>query len=342
MPEACNEASELSFSTVFARGQDGYPDYRIPSLVTTRTGTLLAFAEGRQTLSDHARNDIVVKRSLDRGETWSRLIHVHQDGDSVLVNPCAVVLESGRVLVMYQRFPYGYHARAMGESIKLLEPGLRGNAVCTTLVAYSDDDGKTWSKPRDVTAGTKRAEKINSTATGPGQGIVLTRGDHKGRIIMPTNEGWCEGRDRFFNVYAAYSDDGGETWQYGEPAPNGAKGQGNEVQMVELSDGSVLLNTRSYRGSGFRKTAVSEDGGRTWSPLTDKFRDVEGVVYHFGGDEHGIIQLNNPSREINLGDKLSVITPHCDPTVNLYDFYYPYRNGVVEEIWPISARGRSQ
>ncbi len=73
-----------------------------------------------------------------------------------------------------------------------------------------------------------------------------------------------------------------------------------------------------------------------------EFRDVEGVVYHFGGDEHGIVQLNNPSLEISLGDKLSVITPHCDPTVNLYDFYYPYRNGVVEEIWPISARGRSQ
>ncbi|HIG40452.1 MAG: DSD1 family PLP-dependent enzyme [bacterium] len=73
-----------------------------------------------------------------------------------------------------------------------------------------------------------------------------------------------------------------------------------------------------------------------------EFRDVEGVVYHFGGDEHGIIQLNNPSIEINLGDKLRVITPHCDPTVNLYDYYYPYRDGVVEEIWPISARGRSQ
>lgn len=73
-----------------------------------------------------------------------------------------------------------------------------------------------------------------------------------------------------------------------------------------------------------------------------EFRDVEGCVYHFGGDEHGIVQLNNPSLEINLGDKLSVITPHCDPTVNLYDFYYPYRDGVVEEIWPISARGRSQ
>jgi len=73
-----------------------------------------------------------------------------------------------------------------------------------------------------------------------------------------------------------------------------------------------------------------------------EFRDIEGVVYHFGGDEHGIVQLNNPSKEIRLGDRLAIITPHCDPTVNLFDYYYPYRDGVVSEIWPISARGRSQ
>lgn len=73
-----------------------------------------------------------------------------------------------------------------------------------------------------------------------------------------------------------------------------------------------------------------------------EFRDIEGVVYHFGGDEHGIVQLNNPSKEIRLGDRLPIITPHCDPTVNLFDYYYPYRDGLVNEIWPISARGRSQ
>lgn len=73
-----------------------------------------------------------------------------------------------------------------------------------------------------------------------------------------------------------------------------------------------------------------------------ELKEFEGATYHFGGDEHGIIQLNNPSREIVLGEKLPIIPPHCDPTVNLYDFYYPYRNGIVEEIWPISARGKSQ
>lgn len=86
--------------------------------------------------------------------------------------------------------------------------------------------------------------------------------------------------------------------------------------------------------AGFKSLASDKDA--------PEFRDVEGVVFHWGGDEHGIVQLNNPSRAVELGDRLQVITPHCDPTVNLHDYYYPYRNGVVEEIWPISARGCSQ
>ncbi|MFN3238665.1 MAG: DSD1 family PLP-dependent enzyme [Pseudomonadales bacterium] len=73
-----------------------------------------------------------------------------------------------------------------------------------------------------------------------------------------------------------------------------------------------------------------------------EFRQLEGVRYHFGGDEHGIVQLDNPSQTVALGDRFELIPPHCDPTVNLYDYYYPHRNGVIEEIWPVSARGRSQ
>ncbi len=76
--------------------------------------------------------------------------------------------------------------------------------------------------------------------------------------------------------------------------------------------------------------------------MAPEFRDIEGVIYHWGGDEHGIVQLNNPSGAIELGHKLPMLTPHCDPTVNLHDYYYPYRDGVVSEIWPIAARGCSQ
>ncbi len=75
--------------------------------------------------------------------------------------------------------------------------------------------------------------------------------------------------------------------------------------------------------------------------MAPRFRDVEGVVFHWGGDEHGIVQLDNPSMDISLGQKLPMLTPHCDPTVNLHDFYFPFRDGLVHEIWPITARGFS-
>ncbi|GMW03020.1 MAG: hypothetical protein AMXMBFR84_41560 [Candidatus Hydrogenedentota bacterium] len=71
-------------------------------------------------------------------------------------------------------------------------------------------------------------------------------------------------------------------------------------------------------------------------------RDITGVTYDIGGDEHGILMLDSPSRPIEIGDKLAIIPAHCDPTINLYDRFHVCRNGQIEEIWPISARGMSQ
>ena len=262
--------SHPSFITVFQRDDGLYPEYRIPALVASTSGALLAFAEGRERSSDHAENDIVLKRSLDNGASWSETMVVFEDGANVAVNPTAAVLPSGRILLMFQRFPAGWHARPMDDGkIKLLHPGVTGEFISKTLLMYSDDDGQTWSAPRDVTAGTKRPSGVNSTATGPGIGIVLARGEYKGRIIMPTNEGAWDKHMRLFNVYACYSDDQGESWQYGEPAPNGDEGYGNEVQMVELADGSILLNSRSIYGAKYRKLAISKNGGQTWSQLKD-------------------------------------------------------------------------
>jgi D-serine deaminase-like pyridoxal phosphate-dependent protein len=76
--------------------------------------------------------------------------------------------------------------------------------------------------------------------------------------------------------------------------------------------------------------------------VVPEFKDITGVRYGWGGDEHGILVFKDPSREIKLGDKMQFIVSHCDPTVNLYDFYHPHRGGKVEELWPIAARGHSQ
>ena len=88
---------------------------------------------------------------------------------------------------------------------------------------------------------------------------------HACRLDMPFNEGPY---DRW-RVYAAFSDDGGDSWRIGAVAPNAPKGLGNEVQMFERADGAVVLNARQHLGAKRRTAAVSTDGGATWSQLAD-------------------------------------------------------------------------
>ena len=98
---------------VFTRGDGANSTYgyRIPALTVTKKGTVLALAERRTGLHDHAKNDIVLRRSTDGGRTWGDLIVVSEEGDDSLNDPCAIVLDSGRVLVRYKRYPEGVHAR---------------------------------------------------------------------------------------------------------------------------------------------------------------------------------------------------------------------------------------
>jgi len=256
----CAMASEgLEIIQVFSSGTEGYHTFRIPAMIVAQDGAILAFAEGRSSPNDQARNDIVLKRSFDNGTTWHPLQVVAEDGMHSLNNPCAVVVrENGRVLLMYQRYPQGVPERKV-------EAGFKGDKICRNFIQVSDDHGATWSKPKEITRKTKRKSFATSIASGPGNAIQLRRGAYEGRIIFPFNQGpWGK-----WNVYAVYSDNGGRTWKYGDVAPFGDKGIGNEVQMVELSDGRVRINSRSHEGSKLRKTALSSDGGITWSPLVD-------------------------------------------------------------------------
>ena len=265
-------AEEPQFSNVFIGGQGGFPAIRIPSLVLTKHGTLLALAEGRAfARADQANNKIILKRSTDFGKTWGDLKIIADDGTNCLNNPCTVVDQSsGRIVVMFQSYPA--HHRERDRSIK---PGLDGRDIVRNYVITSTDEGTTWSPLQDVTRTTKHAERVTIMASGPGIGIELQRSvHHLGRIIIPFNEGpfgqW--------KVLAVFSDDGGKSWQLGEPAPGccvtNVSGKlvslVNEVQMVELSDGSVMLNSRKWGGQAVRKTAVSSDGGRTWSRIAEE------------------------------------------------------------------------
>lgn len=288
------------FSTVFEHGMDGWPDYRIPALLATRKGTLLAFAEGRQSLSDHSQNNIILKRSTDSGRSWKAIQVVHEAGSNILVNPCAVALDFGRVLLMYQYFPAAFHSRNMGKNIKRLSPGLAGTNVSLTLLQWSDDDGVTWSRPRDVTRQTKRPEGVYFTCSGPGIGLQLKRGPRRGRILIPTGEGtWDES-----HVFACISDDGGETWRMGKNTTSG-KTISSEAQFVELADGAILLNVRcsEENENKTRKTSVSHDGGETWSPFQDNPQLPEPscmatiLRYSWPEDGRSLILFANPASQ---------------------------------------------
>lgn len=259
----------LEFTNVFVAGDGGFRSIRIPSLVITRQGTLLAFAEGRGAPQDQAGNDLVLRRSRDGGRTWDPLQVVQEDGAHSLNNPTAVVDDTtGRIFLMYQRIP-----SHLKETSRETATGWEGTNIYRNLLTVSDDDGRTWSAPRDLTRTTKRENGATTIASGPGAGIQLKRGPRAGRLIIPFNEGPYH----HWNNYAVFSDDHGEHWKAGENVPDaivqtgtsGPRSQINEVQMVELSDGSVRLNSRPFAGAPLRKTAVSRDGGETWSAVED-------------------------------------------------------------------------
>jgi sialidase-1 len=280
-------AAEPRFSDVFTSKTGGYAQIRIPAVLVSRTGTTLAFAEGRQRPTDQAENDIIMKRSTDGGRTWSNLRVLHDDGRNSLNNPTVVQeRKSGRIFLWYQRIPAHLKEHSAG-----IATGLDGTNIYRNLVLTSDDDGLTWSPPLDVTRTTKRPVRATTLASGPGIGIQLTRGPHKGRLLIPFNEG-PYGR---WHNYAVFSDDAGNSWSYGDEVPGafvpdgkgGERSQINEVQFAELADGSVLLDSRQFAGAKVRRGAISRDGGRTWSrvhefpELTDPSCMASTIRYSF-------------------------------------------------------------
>ena len=261
-------ASEPEIADVFVPKADGFKSIRIPAVVASKGGMLLAFAEGRAANVDQANNKIVQKRSSDGGKTWGKLAILVDGGKNAMNNPCAVVDRgSGRLLLMYQSYP----AR-LTEQSRDLHGGYVGDQVVRAWLITSDDDGASWSKPREITTQVKRA-KATTVTSGPGIGIQLRHGKHAGRILFP----FSDGPYGLWNIYAAYSDDGGRTWAMGDDAPGNLIDDGkggkisnvDEAQFVELGDGSIRFNVRRWGGKPLRKTCVSTDGGATWSKIQD-------------------------------------------------------------------------
>lgn len=258
-PFAVSATDEI---TLFKSGEEGYSNYRIPSLITTRDGSLLAFCEARKDhRGDSGNIDLVLKRSTDGGETWSAPIVVWDAGNETAGNPCPVIdQKTGRIINIICWNLASDH----GGDLHV------GTSKDTRRVyqTHSDDDGLNWSEPKEITSVVKDPSWW-WYATGPGIGIQLEKGPNKGRLVIPANHT----APGYYGAQTLYSDDGGETWE----VSNVIKPTCNESQVVELSDGRLMMNMRSQGfpetprpRNGYRSIAYSGDGGETWTdPVFD-------------------------------------------------------------------------
>jgi len=251
---------------VFKARTYGFYTYRIPTLVYTQNGTLLAFAEARVgNTSDWAGMSLVMSRSLDNGKTWEQMKKLASSEKKPVHNPTAIIPhDSNKIHFLYC---YNYNQAFYMES---------------------EDDGQTFSEPVDIThvfEEFKSDFKYKVLATGPGKGIQLDNG----RFIVPV---WLASKYSHYPCVASviYSDDNGNNWHRSEVIL-GSLVNAEEPIAVQLADGSVLLNIRNTAEKSRRAISISKDGASNWSePMFDNAL-LESVCFA------SIIRLTSEKRE---------------------------------------------
>nr|WP_324613464.1 sialidase family protein [Streptomyces sp. SBT349] len=298
VPDArATTAAELEQQVLFsAAAQDAYACFRIPAAVRTTEGTLLAFAEGRrQSCGDANDIDLVLRRSDDGGRTWGPVEVVDAGGGDTHGNPVPIVdTTTGRIILASTRN----------------ENAGQGNCPvpCDRVpyLSHSDDNGVTWSEPRDMSAELRPEEWNSWYATGPLHGLQLTGDAHENRLVFGINaESWADGRVTENHAALAYSDDGGHSWELGAVdswpvAEDGTfRQKPSEMALAELGDGSILVNGREQDGTdlGHRNVAVSRDGGESFAAPFETIPDlytpqVQGSLLRLrGAEEDGYDRL---------------------------------------------------
>ncbi len=247
---------------LFCAGDDGYVLYHIPGITVTARGTVLAWAEARRSRSDWSAIDILLRRSTDQGRTWSPAKKIADVPGPKAKNPVATHLK-------------GVKATDVTYNNPVLIPLSDGRVVfvfcleyCRCFVAESDDDGVSWSAPREITdtfATFQDQYPWKVLATGPDHGIQLS----SGRLLVPVWLSTATGGNahRPSVVATIYSDDRGQSWQAGEIAVPCTEEwvNPNETTAVELADGRVMLNTRNESARHRRLVTISADGATKWS-----------------------------------------------------------------------------
>jgi sialidase-1 len=290
---AADPPASVSRSEVFKSGTEGYHTFRIPSIIRAADGSLFALCEGRkQSGSDTGDIDVVMRRSVDNGDTWGDLVVVWDEEKNTAGNPCPVVDQTTGDIHLLLTWNKG------SISEKNIATGL-GEDSRRVFVSRSSDNGQTWSTPRDITRDVKDPA-WSWYATGPGAGIQIAEGPHRGRLVIPCDHKRPVGKVIHYHSHVIYSDDQGETWKVGNATP---EKDVNECEVVELSGGRLMLNMRNYdRDAKTRQVAFSDDGGQSW---TDQRHDpalVEPICQASirrmnwpEGNQPGVLLFSNPA-----------------------------------------------
>ena len=239
-------------------GDDGAAAYRIPGLATTNRGTLLAVYDVRHNSSVDLQEDIEIglSRSTDGGQTWEKMRIPLSFGEhgglpraqNGVGDPAILVDHTTGTAWIMAAWTHGMgNARAWNQS----KPGMDIEETGQLVLARSDDDGRTWSKPVNITAQVKQPE-WHFLLQGPGRGICTTDGTlvFAGQFIAA---------DRTPHACLIYSRDHGQTWSISQPARSNT----TEAQVAEVRPGELMLNMRDNRG-GSRAVCTTTDLGQTW------------------------------------------------------------------------------
>lgn len=250
----------LEKTTVFPAGMNGIARYRIPGIVVTPKGTVLAYCEARKNNSaDWGEIEIHLRRSADGGRTWQSARHIAHHGARIEGNP--------------RKARDGEHEQTVNNPVAIVDHQT-GTVEFLYCVNYarcfsmrSTDDGLTWSAPMEITAAFEPFRKHHDwkvIATGPGHGLQM----QSGRLVVPI---WLAyggiGDHKPSAAATIFSDDHGQTWQAGELClPNkGSLGNPNETMIAELSTGNVMLVSRSITKANRKIITISADGATGWS-----------------------------------------------------------------------------